>query len=31
MSNLWEETIEFLKEKDKTFEDVLFIKETTSR
>ena len=25
MSNLWEETIEFLKEKDKTFEDVLFI------
>lgn len=25
MSNLWEETIEFLKENDKTFEDVLFI------
>lgn len=25
MSNLWEETIKFLKEKDKTFEDVLFI------
>lgn len=25
MSNLWEETIEFLKKKDKTFEDVLFI------
>lgn len=25
MRNLWEETIEFLKENDKTFEDVLFI------
>ena len=25
MGNLWEETIEFLKENDKTFEDVLFI------
>ena len=25
MSNLWEETIEFLKENGKTFEDVLFI------
>lgn len=25
MSNLWEETIEFLKENNKTFEDVLFI------
>lgn len=25
MSNLWEETIEFLKENDKTFDDVLFI------
>ena len=25
MTNLWEETIEFLKENDKTFEDVLFI------
>lgn len=25
MSNLWEETIEFLKENDKTFEDVLYI------
>lgn len=25
MSNLWGETIEFLKENDKTFEDVLFI------
>lgn len=25
MSNLWEETIEFLKENDKTFKDVLFI------
>ena len=25
MSNLWEETIEFLKENSKTFEDVLYI------
>ena len=25
MSNLWEETIEFLKENDKAFEDVLYI------
>lgn len=25
MSNLWEETIEFLKKNDKTFEDVLYI------
>lgn len=25
MSNLWEETIEFLEKKGKTFEDVLFI------
>lgn len=25
MCNLWEETIEFLKENDKTFEDVLYI------
>ena len=25
MSNLWEETIELLKEKDKTFDDVLYI------
>lgn len=25
MCNLWEETIEFLKKNDKTFEDVLYI------